>query len=96
MALSGEPLHLRPAELERAGDGGQLRRWQHAAHQAIVGVDADREPGPQERPDRVLGHAVHGADLDVAGRRQLEVDLAVEHVTRQRAEAEPARRVGIG
>ena len=54
------------------------------------------KPGAQERSDRVLGDAADGADLDVARRRQLEVDLAVEDVAGQRSEAQPTRRVGVG
>ena len=44
----------------------------------------------------MLGDAADGADLDVARRRQLEVDLAVEDVAGERPEAQPARRVRIG
>ena len=71
---------LVPVESERDGDVAQLRRWHHVAHQAVVRVHADVEPVAQERGDRVLGQRRHRADLHVARRRHLQVDLVVKHV----------------
>ncbi len=48
-----EPLDLAEREVVGRRYSVELAGWHHVAHQAVVGVVADIEPGPQERPDRM-------------------------------------------
>ncbi len=41
------------------------------------------KPGAEEGDEGMIGHRGHRADLGVAGRRHLEMDASVEHVSRE-------------
>ncbi len=69
-----------------AGDGGELARDRHPAHQPVVGVQRDREAQPVQPVDRVGGQRRVRAGLHVRRRRDLEGHLLVAHPPGQRAE----------
>src|SRR6202042_2977146 len=90
--VDGQPLDVGPAVAERVGQGGELRRQGHPAHQPVVGIDRHPEGQLAEQPDRVLGDRRGGAGLHVGRRAHLQRDPAVPHVAGQPAQRDDAVR----